>query len=207
MKLWKSSSALNGEKEFFMSDNKIRKYRKKMKLTIKDLAERTGLSIGYISQLERDEAEPSLSSLRKIAKEFDVPLYVLIEDEKENTGLTIRREERMSVRTKKNGIEYEFLTPFPSQNFMPKVLMLKITLQARSRDSEIPIVHHSEETIFILKGTLTLTIGEDTVVLREGDTTIIEEDLPHTCANDTDSLVEVLSVISPPVWGTLHFPK
>ena len=67
-----------------MADNKIRKYRKKLNLTIKDLAERTGLSIGYISQLERDEAEPSLSSLRKIAKEFDVPIYVLIEDEKEN---------------------------------------------------------------------------------------------------------------------------
>ncbi|MDE7067918.1 MAG: helix-turn-helix domain-containing protein, partial [Schaedlerella arabinosiphila] len=61
-----------------MSDNKIRKYRKKMNLTIKELAARTGLSIGYISQLERNEAEPSLSSLRKIAKEFGVPLYVLI---------------------------------------------------------------------------------------------------------------------------------
>ena len=62
-----------------MADNKIRKYRKKLNLTIKDLAERTGLSIGYISQLERDEAEPSLSSLRKIAKEFDVPIYLRIE--------------------------------------------------------------------------------------------------------------------------------
>ena len=69
-----------------MADNKIRKYRKKLNLTIKDLAERTGLSIGYISQLERDEAEPSLSSLRKIAKEFDVPIYVLIEEEKETTA-------------------------------------------------------------------------------------------------------------------------
>ena len=105
-----------------MADNKIRKYRKKLNLTIKDLAERTGLSIGYISQLERDEAEPSLSSLRKIAKEFDVPIYVLIEEEKENDGLTIRREERISVHTKKNVVEYEFLTPLPSQNFLPRVL-------------------------------------------------------------------------------------
>lgn len=190
-----------------MADNKIRRYRKKLKLTIKELAERTGLSIGYISQLERDEAEPSLSSLRKIAKELDVPLYVLIQEEKENGSLTIRREERMSVKTKKSVIEYEFLTPLPSQNFMPKVLMLKAVLQPHSRDSEIPVVHHSEETLFVLSGTLTVLIGDETVVLREGDTTIIEEDLPHTCVNDTDTEVEVLSVISPPVWGTLHFPK
>ena len=53
-----------------MLGTNIREYRKNKKLTIKELAERTGLSIGYISQVEREEAEPSLSSLRKIAREF-----------------------------------------------------------------------------------------------------------------------------------------
>ena len=190
-----------------MSDNKIRKYRKKMNLTIKELAARTGLSIGYISQLERNEAEPSLSSLRKIAKEFDVPRYVLIEDEQESGSLTIRKEDRASVHTKKSGIEYEFLTPLPSQNFLPRVLMVKAVLQPRSRDTEIPIVHHSEETLFVLEGVLTLMLGDEVIELRTGDTTIIREDLPHMCINDTDAVTKVLSVISPPVWGTLHFPK
>ena len=190
-----------------MADNKIRKYRKKLNLTIKDLAERTGLSIGYISQLERDEAEPSLSSLRKIAKEFDVPIYVLIEEEKENDGLTIRREERISVHTKKNVVEYEFLTPLPSQNFLPRVLVMRAVMQPHSRDSEIPIVHHSEETLIVLSGTLNLMLGDDLIILREGDTTIIREDIPHTCINETDEITEVLCTISPPVCNTLHFPK
>ena len=47
-----------------MLGTNIREYRKNKKLTIKELSERTGLSIGYISQVEREEAEPSLSSLR-----------------------------------------------------------------------------------------------------------------------------------------------
>ena len=63
-----------------MLGTNIREYRKKQKLTMKELAERTGLSIGYISQVERGETEPSLSSLRKIAGEFDVPVYVLLDD-------------------------------------------------------------------------------------------------------------------------------
>lgn len=176
-------------------------------MTIKELAERTGLSIGYISQMERNETEPSMSSLRKIAKGFDVPLYVLIDDEKERSSLTIRQQERLSVHTKKSSIEFEFLTPLPSQNFLPRVIMLKAILQPHSKDSDIPVVHHSEETLLILSGTLTVEIGDETVVLQEGDTTIIEEDLPHTCYNQTDQVIEVLSVISPPVWGTLHFPK
>lgn len=189
-----------------MLGTNIREYRKKLNLTIKELAERTGLSIGYISQVEREEAEPSLSSLRKIAGEFDVPVYVLMDDHKNSHNLTIRQDERLSVHMKKSSVEYEFLTPLPSQNFTPKTLMIKATLKPRSRDSEIPIVHHSEETLLVLKGTLTVLVGDTAIVIHEGDTTIIEEDLPHTCVNDTDGETEVLSTITPPVWGTLHFP-
>ena len=156
--------------------------------------------------MEREEAEPSLSSLRKIAREFDVPVYVLMDDHKNAHNLTIRREERLSVRIKKSSVEYEFLTPLPSPNFSPKTLMIKAILEPCSRDTEIPIVHHSEETLLVLKGTLTVVAGDVTIVLNQGDTTIIEEDLPHTCINDTAYYVEVLSTITPPVWGTLHFP-
>ena len=189
-----------------MLGTNIREYRKNKKLTIKELSERTGLSIGYISQVEREEAEPSLSSLRKIAREFDVPVYVLMDDHKNAHNLTIRREERLSVRIKKSSVEYEFLTPLPSPNFSPKTLMIKAILEPCSRDTEIPIVHHSEETLLVLKGTLTVVAGDVTIVLNQGDTTIIVEDLPHTCINDTADYVEVLSTITPPVWGTLHFP-
>lgn len=189
-----------------LGDN-IRAYRKKQNLTMKELAGRTGLSIGYISQVERGETEPSLSSLRKIAGEFDVPVYVLLDEHKKNPGLTIRRGERMVAHVKKNSVEYEFLTPFPSQNFAPKALMLKATFEPLSRDTQIPIVHHSEETLLVLRGTLTVVAGDDTIVLQEGDSTIIREDIPHTCINDSDGYTEVLSVITPPVWGTLHFPE
>ena len=99
-----------------MLGTNIREYRKKQKLTMKELAERTGLSIGYISQVERGETEPSLSSLRKIAGEFDVPVYVLLDDHKNDSSLTIRREERMTAHVRKNSVEYEFLTEFFTQS-------------------------------------------------------------------------------------------
>ena len=189
-----------------MLGTNIREYRKNKKLTIKELSERTGLSIGYISQVEREEAEPSLSSLRKIAREFDVPVYVLMDDHRNKHNLTIRKEERLTARIKKSSVEYEFLTPLPSPGFSPKTLMIRAVLEPNSRDSQIPIVHHSEETLLVVRGTLTVAVGDTAIVLREGDTTIIEEDLPHTCINDTADYVEVLSTITPPVWGTLHFP-
>ena len=156
-----------------MLGTNIREYRKNKKLTIKELSERTGLSIGYISQVEREEAEPSLSSLRKIAREFDVPVYVLMDDHKNAHNLTIRREERLSVRIKKSSVEYEFLTPLPSPNFSPKTLMIKAILEPCSRDTEIPIVHHSEETLLVLKGTLTVVAGDVTIVVTTGSAALL----------------------------------
>jgi len=190
-----------------MSDFHIREYRKNRNMTIKELSLKTGLSIGYISQIERGETEPSLSSIRKIANVFGVPLYVLISEENTNPNLTIRKEDRVNVHTKKSSVSFEFLTPLPSHNFSPKTIMIKAIVQPHSQDSEIPIVHHSEEVLLVLKGTLTVMIGDTVIELHEGDTTMIGEDLPHICINNTAEPLEVLSTITPPVWGTLHFPE
>ena len=59
---------------------KIREFRKRRNLTIKELSSLSGMSISYISQVERGEIDPSLSSLRKIAAVFQVPLYMLLDD-------------------------------------------------------------------------------------------------------------------------------
>ena len=54
---------------------KIREFRKRRNLTIKELSSLSGMSISYISQVERGEIDPSLSSLRKIAAVFQVPVH------------------------------------------------------------------------------------------------------------------------------------
>ena len=46
---------------------------------MKELAQEAGMSISYISQVERGEIDPSLSSLRKIASVLQVPLYLLLD--------------------------------------------------------------------------------------------------------------------------------
>ena len=59
-----------------MLGEQVRNVRKSRGITLKELAERTGLSIGYISQIERDLTDPSLSTLRKLSEALDVPTYL-----------------------------------------------------------------------------------------------------------------------------------
>ena len=56
----------------------VRKIRKSKNFTLKELAEQTGLSIGYISQIERNLTDPSLFTLRKISAALDVPTYLFM---------------------------------------------------------------------------------------------------------------------------------
>ena len=98
---------------------KIREYRKQRKLTIKELAAMTGMSISYISQVERGEIDPSLFSLRKIASVFQLPLYMLLDDEEIMGNLTLRKDQQL-VRVSEDGsITYRFLTPIPSPDTLP----------------------------------------------------------------------------------------
>ena len=55
-----------------MLGEQVRNIRKKRGITLKELAEKTGLSIGYISQIERNLTDPSLSTLRKLSAALDI---------------------------------------------------------------------------------------------------------------------------------------
>ena len=62
----------------------VRNIRKKRGITLKELAEKTGLSIGYISQIERDLTDPSLSTLRKLSAALDIPTYLFMGGQPDN---------------------------------------------------------------------------------------------------------------------------
>ena len=72
----------------------VRNIRKKRGITLKELAEKTGLSIGYISQIERDLTDPSLSTLRKLSAALDIPTYLFMGGES-STGLTTRQADML----------------------------------------------------------------------------------------------------------------
>lgn len=73
-----------------MLGERIRNFRKNKSITLQQLSDETGLSIGYISQIERNLVDPSLSSLRKISKSLDIPTYLLMETEKYSDDLTTK---------------------------------------------------------------------------------------------------------------------
>ena len=88
----------------------IRRIRKVKKLTIAELAKRAGVSESYISQLERDLVDPSVSLLRRLAFSLDVPLSAFFDDDIK-APVIVRLDERRRNRVPDGSVSFSRISP------------------------------------------------------------------------------------------------
>lgn len=191
-----------------MLGDQIRSIRKRQEITLKELAEKTGLSIGYISQIERNLTDPSLSTLRKISGALGVPTYLFLGDEPHGS-LTLRKEEMIQLSQPNSNVRYQIMSPMPTGEFEPQSLVARFELAPRSVDGELPVIHPSEEIVLLERGTVDVIIDGTPVHLEAGDTTLIRSNLPHILSNPTDEVAMGYSILTPAVWfpSTHRNPK
>ncbi|MCQ1531518.1 helix-turn-helix domain-containing protein [Lutispora saccharofermentans] len=182
-----------------MLGENIRNIRKSNNMTISELAELTGLSVGYISQLERNLIEPSLSSLRKVAKALEVPTYIFMEDDC-NADVLTKMNNRLIMSFPKSPVIYELISPLPTNTFNPSMLGMFFEVKPHKADTEDFITHTSEELIIILEGEADIILGSETFNLSPGDSLYIQKSVPHKIINSKNVPIKGLSVVSPPMY-------
>lgn len=182
----------------------IRSLRKEKNLTLTALSAATDLSPGYLSQVERGIADPSLSSLRRIASALDIPAMLLLDDPANERAMTIPREKQPIVNIPtSNTVRYRMMTPLPSSEYMPSSLVLEFILAPHSQDFSSPIHHNTEEIVIVTRGEITVMQRGQPIRLREGDTTILGKNVPHLFINSGDGEATGLSIMTPAIWS-LH---
>ena len=177
----------------------VRNIRKKRGITLKELAEKTGLSIGYISQIERDLTDPSLSTLRKLSAALDIPTYLFMGGES-STGLTTRQADMLILSQPNSNIRYHLLTPMPNGDFVPQSLVIRFELEPHCKDGDLPVIHPSEEILLLEQGQLDVLVKSETTRLNAGDTTVVQSNLPHIVSNPGDTTAVGLAVFTPAIW-------
>ena len=182
-----------------MLGEKIRNVRKNKNIKLKEIAERTELSSSYLSQVERNLIEPSISSLRKIALALEVPIHeFLIEDERK--GVLIKEEERIKLELPRSNVLYEFITPTKIKNTIPNLQIIYMKLEPLNWSCEGFACHNADEFIFVEKGEVEVYLGEEKYRLTKGDSLYIQEKTPHRIYNTLDSITEIIFGMSPPIY-------
>ncbi|WP_127072695.1 helix-turn-helix domain-containing protein [Pelagibacterium lentulum] len=164
----------------------IRARRKQQQMTLKALGQASGLSVGYLSQLERDHATPSLATLVQIARTLDVGVDYFIAAPSAKDALT-RSNERKTFSVDGSSVIYERL----SAEFPGNVLSSFVMTVPPGYVSET-VSHEGEELLFVLEGEITQTLDGEVMVMREGDSLHFRGNKPHAWSNHTDKPARLL---------------
>ena len=156
-----------------------------MGLSLRDLAERSGVSAPMLSQVERGETSPTLVVATKIAAGLELTLSQLLRlDEGQHVAVSRAGDRR---RFERGGHRIEELTPpLPGQRV--DVSLHVLTPGSATGGREDPPMHEpgSRETAVVLSGTLALTVDGTRYELRGGDSVTFDADLPHHFENENE---------------------
>lgn len=164
----------------------LRISRKQLGLTMQAVADAAGLSVGFISQVERGLTAPSLGSLVSIATVLKTPLSHFLEEPASAQELT-RQGDRVSYKVGGGSLSYERL----STNFPGSTLRSVIVHEPPGHRAE-PISHEGEEMFFVLQGAITVEIEACRSVLKAGDSIHFDSRKVHSTWNHSATLASIL---------------
>lgn len=174
---------------------RVRALRDAMGLSLRDLAERSGVSAPMLSQVERGETSPTLAVATKIAAGLDLTLSQLLRLDESPHVVVTPAGNRRTVRRDGHTVE-ELTPPLPGQR--ADVSLHALAPGAGTGGPGDPPMHEpgSRETAFVLEGGITLFVDGDRHALAAGDSVTFDADLPHHFENEGDESARMVAVIA-----------
>ncbi len=194
--------------------SRIRDERRKRKLTLEILSQKTELSKSFLSQIERGLAQPSISSLKRIAREFAMSVVELFPSEsgsedpsgnpppaKKNgqtfveTVQLVRADRRKRLTLPGSYVSYDLLTP----DLDRQVEVMFMRINPGEDSGEEPMIDLPGEKFgYVLRGTLEVKIAGTLYQLESGDSIYFPAHFPHSWRGLGEDSIEVIWVLTPP---------
>ena len=179
---------------------RVKALRESAGLSLRDLAERSGVSAPMLSQVERGETSPTLTVAARIASGLDLRLSQLLRLDEGGAVTIVRAGQRRRGGNKRRGHSFEVLTSSqPGQ----RAELSRHTLAPGAATGAAdgvggPHLHEpgSRETALVERGSLVLVCDGQRHELREGDCVTFDSDLPHHFENPTGQDAAFLAVVS-----------
>jgi transcriptional regulator with XRE-family HTH domain len=185
---------------------RIRQQRKKKGLLLSELAQQCGISPSFLSQIERDQASPSISTLHTIADAFNLPLAHFFVDPQSHPEsqvepkatnaevYVVRANQRKILIYPGSGIKNELLSP----DLNHAIQMMWVIIPPGAETGPEGLVHKGEECGVILQGTVEIWVGNEHYILGPGDSIYQNSQIPHHSRNIGQDDVIVVTAITPP---------
>lgn len=173
----------------------ITEYRKSKQLTIKELANLTGVTSSLLSQIEKGSANPSINTLKQISNALDIPLFNFFINDLPTEDLVVRKDSRKKIMfSEDDSFAYELLTP----NSQGAIEFMLMKIPPKKSSSKELFSHKGEEVAYVMKGSVRLYLMNSLIDLECGDSVKIPPHSKHKWENTSDYDCEVMFAVTPP---------
>jgi transcriptional regulator with XRE-family HTH domain len=177
---------------------RLRSERRRLGLTLQELADRSGLSVGMISKLENAQASPSLRTLARLAQALDVPITTFFRGfEEERDASYVRAGEGIELvrRGTRHGHRYRLLAAPKGPNRRIQPFLVELTDESEA----FPLFQHAgREFLYMLTGRLTYRYGRQTYDLAPGDSLMLDGTVAHGPEELIDMPIQFISITIEP---------
>jgi transcriptional regulator with XRE-family HTH domain len=167
--------------------------RREAGLSIASLAATADLSPGLLSQIERGQGNPSLTTLIKLSQALQVPVGRFFGPQ-EQDGALVRRDARRRLQVAEDNLVYELLTP----HMHGQLGVVRAQIAAGWDNEDAPFLHPGEECVTIVQGKLYVRVNDTGYELEEGDSLTYDSSLPHWYRNASPHAAVLIGAMTPP---------
>lgn len=172
---------------------KIKRLRTKNGLTLEELASRSELTKGFLSQVERNLTSPSIATLNDILEALGTTLAAFFKEEQEEKSVFTKEDYFVDER---DGCIVNWIVPNAQKNEMEPILL---ELEAGGESQRFD-PHDGEEFGFVLSGRVILVDGDKEITVRKGETFYIKGLNTHYLKNESSAPAKVLWITTPPLF-------
>lgn len=175
----------------------LRALRKARNLTLTELADALGRSVGWLSQVERDLSDPSITDLRMLAKALDISVSSLFRADAvpaQEAGFVVRKSARRPIGSREAGLIEELLSPDLTDDFE----MVHCVFEPHAEITE-PVTRGTQEVGYIVSGSLDLWVENRLFHLTQGDSFRIRGEAFRWRNTQSEPCVAIW-VIAPPIY-------
>lgn len=172
---------------------KVRSLRNQKSLSLRALAERSGLNVNTLSQIENSKTSPSVGTLQQLARALEVPLASFFESEPVSRRVVYAAQGRRPVGSFSNTRLENLGKDLMGNAVQPFI----VTLEPGAGSDEPEIVHTGHEFVYCLGGKVIYRVDGETYPLEPGDSLVFQAHLPHCWENGFQGESKIILVLYP----------
>ena len=170
--------------------------RNKKNISIEDLALKSGIEIDTISKIENARKVPSIEQLSKLSQSLEISLstfFLTIFTQKSEKYMVFRNENRKVFhRNDSEGVNYE---PLLSFDITKNALVRSAIITVKAGTNRPPISTDAIELNYIISGSITQIVDNESIDLNTGDTFFLKSTFPHAMQNKSETVDCVMMVV------------